>query len=46
MDDFLKFYNDFTKEELAKYPPLPEKHIGYEENVVWNGVEWEYLPID
>jgi hypothetical protein len=33
-------------EELVKYPPLPEEHIGYEENVVWNGEEWEYLPID
>ena len=45
-EHYLKFYYKFTKEELAEMPPLPEKHKGWEDNVVWNGEEWEYLPID
>lgn len=45
-ENLFKFYRKFTQEELAKMPPFPKEHEGFEDSVVWNGEEWEYIPID
>ena len=45
-DFLLKFYDDFSDEELLNFPPLEPCWVDHTENIVWDGEKWVYIPID